>query len=320
LPTNKQRKRFFIEKKKQKTFTHFGRSPAVIGRVLVVAGSDSGGGAGVQADIKTVTALGGYALTAVTALTVQDTTGVHAILPVPADFIRQQIERALDDPGADAIKTGMLGDAEAIEAIAAALRPANLPIVVDPVMLAKGGATLLAAEALAVLKRRLLPLATLLTPNVPEAEALTGMAIPDLAAMHHAAETLLTLGVPAVLLKGGHLAGPVVTDLLATPDGQRRFEFPRIDTRHTHGTGCTLASGVATGLAQGLSLEDAVDRARRYVQAAIAAAPGFGRGHGPLNHAVTVAEAWRASGADRAPPIPRPGAPSAHGPATPHRS
>ena len=258
----------------------------MIPRVLVIAGSDSGGGAGIQADIKTAMALGAYASTAITALTVQDTRGVHAIHPIPPAFIAQQIAVALADPGADAIKTGMLGDAAVIEAVAMALAGVGLPLVIDPVMVAKGGAVLLETAALSALKRDLLPLATLLTPNLPEAELLTGLPIPDLAAMHHAAELLLTLGVPAVLLKGGHAAGDTVTDLLATETGIVAFTRPRLDTRHTHGTGCTLATAIACGLAAGMALPDAVERARNYVQAAIAAAPGIGAGHGPLGHLV----------------------------------
>jgi hydroxymethylpyrimidine/phosphomethylpyrimidine kinase len=262
------------------------------GRVLVIAGSDSGGGAGIQADIKTITALGGYAATAVTALTAQDTRTVYGIHPVPAGFLRLQIEHALADPGADVVKTGMLGDAATVDLVCDLLAGVGLPVVVDPVMVAKGGAKLLHDDAVVLIKRRLLPLTVLLTPNVPEAEVLAGMAIPDLAAMHHAAEVLLTLGVPAVLLKGGHLAGDSVVDLLATDAGVETIESPRIDTRHTHGTGCTLASAVATGLAQGMDLHRAVRRAHAFVQAAISRAPGFGAGHGPLNHAVTVDSAW----------------------------
>lgn len=259
------------------------------GRVLICAGSDSGGGAGIQADIKAVTALGGFAMTAITALTAQDTLGVHGVMGVPPDFIRRQIAVVLDDLGADALKTGMLHDSPTIEAVCdeLAARAPGLPLVVDPVMVAKGGARLLAADAVETLKRRLLPLAAILTPNLPEAEVLAGMEIASEAEMRHAAEALLTLGVPAVLLKGGHLPGPIVVDLLATPEGVTRFEDPRVETRHTHGTGCTLASAIATGLAQGMALEAAVARARRYVRAALRAAPGFGRGHGPLGHAVT---------------------------------
>lgn len=259
-------------------------------RVLVVAGSDSGAGAGIQADIKTVMALGGFATTAVAALTAQDTQGVHAIHPVPPEFLRAQMRCVLDDIGADAVKTGMLGDAAAVAAVCEVLeqRPTPVPVVVDPVMVAKGGAALQGLDAVQMLTRRLLPLATLLTPNLPEAEVLSGMAIADEAAMHHAAETLITLGVPAVLLKGGHLPGEEVVDLLATEAGTVVFRSPRIRTRHTHGTGCTLASAVATGLAQGMALHAAVARARAYVHAAIFSAPGLGGGHGPLNHAVTL--------------------------------
>lgn len=260
------------------------------GRVLVIAGSDSGGGAGIQADIKTITAFGAYAATAITALTAQDTLGVHAVLMVPPDFVGRQIAVVLDDIGADVVKTGMLGEAATIEVACDMLmrHVERVPVVVDPVMVATTGARLLAPDGLAALKRWLLPLACLITPNLPEAEALAGMAIPDLAAMHHAAQAMLTLGVPAVLLKGGHLPGEQVVDLLATVDGVEEFVAPRIATRHTHGTGCTLASAVAAGLAQGLGLRDSVVRARAYVRAAIAAAPGFGAGHGPLNHTITV--------------------------------
>ena len=260
----------------------------MIPRILVVAGSDSGGGAGIQADIKTAMALGAYASTAVTAVTAQDTWNIQDTHLIPTAFILHQIRLALVDPGADAIKTGMLGGATTIEQVAGAIASAGLPLVVDPVMVATGGARLMDLDAVAALKRYLLPLTTLLTPNVPEAEVLTGRAIPDLAAMRGAAETLLTLGVPAVLLKGGHCAGEVLVDLLATPDDILTFERPRLPTRHTHGTGCTLATAVAAGLAAGMPLPAAVLRARDYVQAAIAAAPGIGAGHGPLGHLVRV--------------------------------
>ncbi len=260
------------------------------GRVLIVAGSDSGGGAGIQADIKTVMALGGYATTAITALTAQNTLGVHGILSVPPDFVRLQMAVVLDDIGADAVKTGMLGSAGMVQAVAAALRQHadSVPLVVDPVMVAKGGARLLDTAAIGALRQELLPLATLLTPNIPEAEALTGLAITDHAGARQALHALLDLGVAAVLLKGGHLPGAVVQDLLATAAGVEAFDSPRIDTRHTHGTGCTLASAVATGLGQGMPLLDAVRRGIAYVHAAIRAAPGFGAGHGPLGHGVTV--------------------------------
>ncbi len=260
------------------------------GRVLVVAGSDSGGGAGIQADIKAITALGGFAMTAVTALTAQNTLGVQGVFGVPPEFLRLQMASVLGDLGADAVKTGMLADAATIEAVCEGLEAGapGVPVVVDPVMVAKGGHSLLAAAAVAHLKRLLLPRATVITPNLPEAEALLGHAIPDLAAMRAAAGALRGLGAPAVLLKGGHLPGPLLVDVLATADGVEEFAGARIETRHTHGTGCTLASAVAAGLAQGMALRDAVARARDYVRAAIAAAPGYGAGHGPLNHAVTV--------------------------------
>ena len=254
------------------------------GRVLIIAGSDSGGGAGIQADIKTVLALGSHAMTAITALTAQDTTGVHAIHPIPPAFIRHQISVVLNDLGADVVKIGMLGTAPNIEAVTAELRGRGLPIILDPVMVAKGGASLLDPAAIEAL-RALIPQATLLTPNLPEAEALLGRPIHD---PQEAATALLAQGPGAVLLKGGHGEGPTLQDILATPTGTEIFEFRRIDTRHTHGTGCTLASAIATGLAQGLTLHAAVTRALAYVQAAIRAAPGYGAGHGPLNHAVWI--------------------------------
>jgi hydroxymethylpyrimidine/phosphomethylpyrimidine kinase len=256
----------------------------VLGRVLVIAGSDSGGGAGIQADIKTITALGAFAATAITALTAQNTLGVHGVMPVPPAFIRQQIEVVMSDLGADVIKIGMLGDSATIEAVRdalAAFAPA-VPVVLDPVMVAKGGHALLVAAAVDGL-RRMLPRAAVISPNLPEAEALTGLAIRTEAEMRVAATALLAMGVPAVLLKGGHLDSATVTDLLATAAGIAAFSAPRIATRHTHGTGCTTASAVAAGLAQGLSLRDAVIRARAYVRAAIAGAPGLGAGHGPLD-------------------------------------
>ena len=257
------------------------------GRVLIIAGSDSGGGAGIQADVKTVSMLDAYAATAITALTAQNTEGVFGVLPIPPDFIRQQIEVVLDDIGADAIKTGMLHDAPVIETIAAVLgeRAAGVPLIVDPVMVAKGGARLIDPRALEVLKRLLIPRADILTPNLPEAEILSGMTIGNAAEMQVAGETLRALGCRAVLVKGGHLSGETVTDVLVTADGVRVWESPRLVTRHTHGTGCSLASAIAAGLAQGMAVDSAVDRARSYVQHAIAGAPGLGRGHGPLDHA-----------------------------------
>jgi len=264
------------------------RERSIRGRVLAIAGSDSGGGAGIQADIKAITALGAYAATAITALTAQNTLGVHGIRMVPPEFIHQQILVVLDDIGADAVKTGMLGDIATIETVADALarHAAGIPFVLDPVMVAKGGARLLDPGSVHALVRHLLPKASLITPNLPEAEVLSDRAIPNIAAMHDAAKALLDLGVPAVLLKGGHLPGDTLVDLLATSEGIESFSAPRIDTRHTHGTGCTMASAIAAGLAQGMPLRDAVQRARDYVRAAIETAPEFGAGHGPLNHYV----------------------------------
>ncbi|MGI4878302.1 MAG: bifunctional hydroxymethylpyrimidine kinase/phosphomethylpyrimidine kinase [Janthinobacterium lividum] len=256
----------------------------MIPRVLVVAGSDSSGGAGIQADIKTVTMLGGYAATAVTAVTVQDTLGVGLVHAVPAEIVAAQMRAVLDDIGADAIKIGMLGDARVIVAVAEVLRGVRVPVVLDPVMVAKGGAALLADTAVEALVRLLLPLATVVTPNTPELAALTGIDIEDEADAVRAAQELLGLGAQAVLAKGGHLPGAEITDWLVSGDGQTRFVGPRIDTRHTHGTGCTLASALAVGLAAGLPLATAVERARTYVFASIRHAPGFGQGHGPLGH------------------------------------
>ena len=254
-----------------------------LARVLIIAGSDSGGGAGLQADIKTVTALGGYAATAVTAVTVQNTLGVSAVHPIPLEIIEAQARAVLDDIGADAIKTGMLGDAATVELVARLL-DGTIPAVVDPVMVAKGGASLLADAAVDAVRVLLVPRAALLTPNAPEAEALTGLTVASTDDLRRAGEALLAMGARAVLMKGGHVAGDRVIDVLMTPQGESSFEVERLETRHTHGTGCTLASACATGLAQGLPLEAAVARAWAYVQEAIAGAPGLGRGHGPLDH------------------------------------
>jgi hydroxymethylpyrimidine/phosphomethylpyrimidine kinase len=263
------------------------------GRVLIVAGSDSGGGAGIQADIKTVTALGGYAMTAITALTAQNTTGVHGIHDVPADFVAEQMRLVLTDIGADCVKTGMLHRADVIEAVAATLREyaAGVPVVVDPVMVAKGGHVLLAPEATLAMRHGIVPLATLVTPNVPEAEALTGTTIRDENDAARAARMIATLGPKAVLMTGGHLAGETVTDFFLHDDNIFEvFQSPRIETLHTHGTGCTLASAIATGIAQGMALRNAVIRARRYVYKAIEQAPGLGHGHGPLDHGHSIPE------------------------------
>ncbi len=262
------------------------------GRVLVVAGSDSGGGAGIQADIKTITALNGYAMTAVTALTAQDTKGVSSVIETPPLIIADQIRVTLEDLGADAVKTGMMADVPTIKAAADAMDQwaGDLPWVVDPVMVAKGGQRLLAEDAAETLKTRLIAKAALVTPNVPEAEALTGLSVISAGDMEAAGRALLDMGCGAALVKGGHLEGDTVIDVLVSASGAERFEGPRIKTSNTHGTGCTLASAIAISLAQRKGLSDAVVRARGYVQEAIRTAPGFGSGHGPLNHAHTVKE------------------------------
>ena len=259
-------------------------------RILSIAGSDSGGGAGIQADIKAITALGGYAMTAITALTAQNTQGVHGILPTPPQFIREQIRCVLDDIGVDAIKTGMLGGVAQTQVVAAEIATARqqasgLVVVVDPVMVAKGGAALLEEDALACLRTTLLPLATLITPNVPEAEKLTGHTIHTVEDMRAAALWLYQRTGAAVLLKGGHLVGDDLVDVLLDHSGVSEFAGQRIPTRHTHGTGCTLASALATTLAQGHALPEAVRLSCQYVHDAILQAPELGRGAGPLWHA-----------------------------------
>lgn len=264
----------------------------VKGRVLIVAGSDSGGGAGIQADIKAVSALGAYASTAIAALTAQNTTGVYGVVPVDPAFVALQMKVVLEDIGADAVKIGMLANAPVIEAVAAEYeaRAVNVPLVLDPVMIAKSGHHLLDPDAVVTLRKRLLPLAEVVTPNLPEAEALTDLPIRDLDDMRRAAELMLSFGPKSVLLKGGHLEDDSLYDLLLTEEGETVFQGKRVHTPHTHGTGCTLSSAIAAGLAQGLCTHDAVARARRYVETAILTAPGLGHGHGPLNHLHTVRE------------------------------
>lgn len=264
------------------------------GRVLIIAGSDSGGGAGIQADIKTITALNGFAMTAITALTAQNTQGVHAVHEVPEAFITRQIEVVLEDLGADVIKLGMLHRASVIHAVADALErlAPDVPIVLDPVMVAKGGHALLESDAMTAMRERLISKARLITPNVPEAEALTGAKIESIEDLAIVGDRLARLGAQSVLVKGGHLeSGDSVTDVLWQAHARPEiFTSRRIHTQHTHGTGCTLASAIACGLAQGLDLTAAVKRARAYVHEAIVTAPGYGHGHGPLNHAHTVVE------------------------------
>jgi len=260
------------------------------GRVLIIAGSDSGGGAGIQADIKTVTALGGYAMTAITAVTVQNTQGVQGFHAVPTATIAGQIECVLADIGADVIKTGMLASVEIVIAVNAVLgRVApRIPRVIDPVMVATAGQALALEGAPEAMKRLLVPGARIVTPNLPEAEVLTGRTIRTVADMEAAVPALRNLGADAVLLKGGHVEGDTIVDLLIDADEVTRFTDSRIATNATHGTGCTLASAIASGLADGMPLQNAVARARAYVRQAILTAPGLGKGKGPLNHGHTV--------------------------------
>jgi hydroxymethylpyrimidine/phosphomethylpyrimidine kinase len=253
-------------------------------RILSIAGSDSGGGAGIQADIKTITALGGYASCAITAITAQNSLGVHRVKSLKAKWVRAQIQAVLDDIGADVIKIGMLGSEPVIRGVAKELNGRKLPIVLDPVLVAKGGAKLLKDDAVSALRAHLFRLAHILTPNIPEAEVFTGLEIADLEGQREAAEILLAQGPKAVLVKGGHLLGDMVQDLLLWDHGEAVFSSPRLGTPHTHGTGCTLSSAIATYLGLGLQLEEAVRMARKYVWGAIENAPGFGKGHGPLDH------------------------------------
>jgi len=254
-------------------------------RVLVIAGSDSGGGAGIQADVKTITALGAYAMTAITAVTVQDTTGVHGVHPIPCGIVADQIRAVMKDIGADAIKTGMLVSRAIVEAVAEALVPyPSVPLVVDTVMIAKGGAALLDQAGVNAMVQRLFPLAALVTPNAPEAALLAGIPVESADDLATAGLILREKGARAVLVKGGHLAGDCVTDVLVDGAGVHRFAAPRLTSASTHGTGCTLASAIATGLGQGLSLQDAIGRAREFVREGIRTGLVLGRGIGPLNH------------------------------------
>ena len=257
-------------------------------RLLIIAGSDSSGGAGLQADIKTCCAFGVYAAAAVTAVTAQDTSGVHDIVQLPAGVIRRQIDCVLSDIGADAVKIGMIGDAEAAAVIAerlAALKGAA-PVVLDPVLAATSGHALARAGVREAILERLAPLAAIITPNTDEAEALTGLRVRTRADLAAAARRLLDVGTGAVLMKGGHLPGPSIADVLFLPDAAYVVERPRIDAGALHGTGCTLATAIACGLARGDDLRVALGIAVRFVHDAIASRPPLGKGAGPLNHLV----------------------------------
>lgn len=256
--------------------------------MLSIAGSDSGGGAGIQADLKTFAALGCYGMTALTALTAQNTLGVTAIFPVPPAFLKAQLQAVIEDIGVDAVKLGMLHAPEVVETVAWAIDRYGLQrVVLDPVMVATSGDRLIADDTVQVMVRELFPRATVITPNLDEAALLVGHPIDGVAGLDAAASELLALGAPAVLLKGGHLPGAEVVDLLAEAGrAARRYSSARIDSRNLHGTGCTLSSAIACGLAKGEALPDAVADARDYVLGAMRAGADLvlGRGHGPLNH------------------------------------
>ncbi|MDF2725625.1 MAG: phosphomethylpyrimidine kinase, partial [Paenibacillus sp.] len=258
-----------------------------ISRALTIAGSDSGGGAGIQADLKTFQEYGVFGMSAITAITAQNTLGVQGIYPLPVEAIAQQIDSVLSDIGADAVKTGMLFSADIIHVVADKLNEYGpFPLVVDPVMIAKGGASLLQSEAVDAMRNKLLPLAAIVTPNLPEACAILGTdAIESVEQMIEAARKLHTLGSRCVYLKGGHLDGDEAIDVFFDGTETSLLRSPRIHTKHTHGTGCTTASAIAAGLAQGLSPYEAVAKAKRFITAAIGSALAIGRGIGPTNHA-----------------------------------
>ena len=255
-------------------------------RILIIAGSDSGGGAGIQADIKTVTMLGGHAMTAITAITAQNTLGVQAVMPVPVEMVLAQIDSVVSDIGVNAVKIGMIGSAETAHAVADRLVQLALPIVFDPVMVATSG-SVLADEATIQAFGYLMDISRVVTPNVPELEALVGDEVATIEDLEEKAIRLCVRHDIAVVAKGGHLPGCDVTDILIQRDESvQSWTVPRLETAHTHGTGCTLASGIATGLGSGWRLAQAVDLGRRFVQAALREAPGFGAGHGPMGHAL----------------------------------
>lgn len=254
-------------------------------RALTIAGSDSGGGAGIQADLKTFAAHGVYGCSAITAVTAQNTLGVLQWLAMPADLVTAQIEAVASDIGIDAVKVGMLANAAIVEAVAAAIEDLDLPqVVVDPVMIAKGGDRLLEEEAVAALRTELLRKAHVVTPNVPEAEVLSGQTIRSVEGMRRAARAILSLGPRVVIVKGGHLDGPESIDIVSSLHGEFELRKPRLSTRNTHGTGCTFSSAIAANLARGLDDQSAIEQAREYLDGAMRHAPDIGRGHGPLQH------------------------------------
>jgi hydroxymethylpyrimidine/phosphomethylpyrimidine kinase len=257
-------------------------------RVLTIAGSDSGGGAGIQADLKTITVLGGFGMSVITALTAQNTMGVTGVHEVPPDFVKEQFDAVASDIGIDAAKTGMMANASIIRVVAAKIREYHIDIlVVDPVMVAKGGKSLIRDDAKATLIQELVPLAFLITPNIPEAEELAGMRIDTVADMKRAAAAIQRLGARSVLVKGGHLAGDA-TDILYDGTSYHEFTARRIETKDTHGTGCTYSAAIATMLAHGKTVSDAVRDAKTYITEAVRHAFRIGAGHGPTNHLAPI--------------------------------
>ena len=263
-------------------------------RILIIAGSDSGGGAGIQADLKTFHQYGVFGTSVIVALTAQNTVGVRAVDVVPEAMVTAQLIALAEDLPPRALKTGMLAEAGLVRLVARAIRENGwTPLVLDPVMVATSGARLLSTEAEEVIREDLLPLAALVTPNLDEAAILTGRVVHDTSTMERAGTTLVRFGAAAALVKGGHLGGDEITDVLVTPDGVRHFTRPRIDTTSVHGTGCTLSAAITAGLALGWPLDVAVASGLEFVHRAIAAAPGIGEGFGPLNHTVPVPKAAR---------------------------
>jgi hydroxymethylpyrimidine/phosphomethylpyrimidine kinase len=256
---------------------------------LTIAGSDSGGGAGIQADIKTFHSFGVFGTSAITAITAQNTMGVTAVHPIPVEVVRAQIDAVVADLSPSGVKTGMLATAELVEAVAEAIQAHGLlGYVLDPVMVSTSGARLLDEDAVEAVAQRLLPLCALATPNLEEAHILTGIRVEDEEGQRAAARRLVDMGAGAALVKGGHGTGSEVIDLLWDEEGERSWRSPRLTTRHTHGTGCTLSAGIAAGLARGESLRSSVDRGLAFVAEAIRTAPRLGRGHGPVNHMARI--------------------------------
>ena len=265
-------------------------------RILTVAGSDSGGGAGIQADLKAITVLGGYGMSVITALTAQNTVGVQGVHAVPIAFIEQQLDSVLSDIGADAAKTGMLATPEIVEVVAGGIKRYKVqPLVLDPVMVAKSGDSLLAEDARETLKKVLLPLAFVVTPNLPEAEVLCGRQVKNLNDMHEAAKRIYDLGPDNVVIKGGHLKGRAV-DLLFDGVSFETFDAPRLDQRNTHGTGCTFSAALATILAGGDLITEAVGKAKKFITRAIAQGLDIGSGHGPTNPYAHILKSWSSNG------------------------